>query len=54
MYVNGKTIPVATIPGTQRGGTQENGRGVNLSMIKLKYCKNFCKSLNVSPLQAQE
>jgi hypothetical protein len=45
MYINGKMIPVETIPGTGKGRTME---GVNSTMI---YCKNFGKCHNVSPVQ---
>jgi hypothetical protein len=44
MYVNGKTIPVETIPGMGAGIKE-----VNSSKIYLIHCENFCKYHNVSP-----
>jgi flavoprotein len=41
MYVNGKMIPIESIPGM--------GEGVNSSMIYLIYCKSFCRCHNVCP-----
>jgi hypothetical protein len=49
MYVNGKMIPVETIPGMGRGKRKENGGGVNSSMTYLIYCKKVCKCHNVAP-----
>jgi hypothetical protein len=46
MYVNGKLIPVQTIPGMGVGGYRKMMEGANSSMI---YCKNFCKCHNVPP-----
>jgi hypothetical protein len=48
MCVNGKMIPVETIPGMGERGIKENDGGVNSSMI---YCKNFCKCHNVPSAQ---
>jgi hypothetical protein len=48
MYVNGKMIPVETIPGMGGGRIKENGGGVNSSMIYLIHYKNFCKCHNLS------
>jgi hypothetical protein len=48
MYVNGKMIPVTTIPG-MGGGIKENGGGGNSIMLYLIYCKNFFKCHNVLP-----
>jgi hypothetical protein len=46
MYVNGKIVSVGTVTG-MGGRMKENGGGVNLSMIYVIYCKNFCKWHNV-------
>jgi hypothetical protein len=40
MYVNGKMIPVETVPGIMEG--------VNLSMMHLIHCKNLCGCHNLS------
>jgi hypothetical protein len=49
IYVNGKLVPVETIPEWGVGGIKENdGRG-ELSMIYLIYCKNFYKCHNIFP-----
>jgi hypothetical protein len=50
MYVNGKMIPVETVPGVGRVGMKVNGEGGEFSMKYLVYCKNFCKCHNVPPL----
>jgi hypothetical protein len=42
-----KMRPVETIPRMWRGRIQENGGGVNSSMIYLIYGKKFCKCHNV-------
>jgi hypothetical protein len=42
MYINGKNVPVETIPGLGGGGIKEEG--VNSSVI---YCENFCKCYDV-------
>jgi hypothetical protein len=52
MYVNGKVIPVQTIPGNEAGrgvGERRMVERVNSRMIHLKYCENFCKCHNVPP-----
>jgi hypothetical protein len=49
MYVNGKMMPVETIPGWGEEVKRRMVEGVNLSMIYLIYCKNFCKCHNVPP-----
>jgi translation initiation factor 2 beta subunit (eIF-2beta)/eIF-5 len=53
MYVNGKIIPVETIPAMEgEGRIKENGgmvERVNSSMIYLIYIKNFCKCHNIPP-----
>jgi hypothetical protein len=46
VYINGKMIPVETIPGMR--GIKENDGGMNLSMI---YCNNFCKCHKISLAQ---
>jgi hypothetical protein len=52
IYVNGKMRFVDTIPGMGRGRIKENdGGGLNSSMIYLIYCKNFCKCHNVPPVK---
>jgi hypothetical protein len=38
MYVNGKMIPVKTIPGKGEGEINEKGGGVNSSMMYLVNC----------------
>jgi hypothetical protein len=43
MYINGKRIPIETIPRMGGGGVKENGGGVNSSMMNLIHYKNFCK-----------
>jgi hypothetical protein len=43
-----KMRPVETIPGMGRGGIKANDGEVNSTMI---YCKNFCKSHSVPPIQ---
>jgi hypothetical protein len=48
MYVNGKMIPIETIPGNGGREIKENDRGGNSTMI---YFKNFCKCHNVPPAQ---
>jgi hypothetical protein len=51
MYVNGKIRPIETVPGM--GGGRDKGERlerVNLSMISLIYCNNFCKCHNALPL----
>jgi hypothetical protein len=54
MYVNGKKRPVETIPGmVVEGEIKENDEGVNLSMIYLIYCNNFCKYHNVQCTPSQ-
>jgi hypothetical protein len=40
MYINGKTIPVESIPGMGKKGCRRM-EGVNSSMIYLIYFKNF-------------
>jgi hypothetical protein len=47
MYVNGKVIPVETVPGM--GTVKENDGEVNSNMIYLKCYKNFYKCYNVPP-----
>jgi hypothetical protein len=48
MYVNGKMIPVETIPGTGiEGRIKEMVEQMNSSTIYLIYCKNFCKCHSV-------
>jgi hypothetical protein len=52
MHVNGKMIPVETIPGIRvRENKGEWWKGVNSSMIYLIHCKNFCKWHDVFPAQ---
>jgi hypothetical protein len=46
MYINGKKIPVKTIPGMGGGGIKE---GVNAIMTSLIYCKYISKCHNVPP-----
>jgi hypothetical protein len=48
MNENGKMRPVETIPRMGEGRIQEINGGMNSTM---KYCKNFCKCHNVSPVQ---
>jgi hypothetical protein len=48
MYENRKMRPVETIPGMRRGAIKKNDGEVNLTKI---YCKHFCKSHNVPPVQ---
>jgi hypothetical protein len=48
IYVNGKMIPVETIPGIGGRGIKEND-GVNSSIIYFLYCKSLCKCHNVPP-----
>jgi hypothetical protein len=48
MYVNGKMRPVETILEMGEGEERIMMEGVNSTMI---YCKNFCKNVNVSPVQ---
>jgi hypothetical protein len=44
MYVNGKMIPIETIPGMGEGYIKRRMmEGVNSSMIHLTYCKNVSK-----------
>jgi hypothetical protein len=43
MYVNGKMIPIETVP--RMGGGGAEGEWVNSSMIYLIHCKNFCKCI---------
>jgi hypothetical protein len=50
MCVNGKMIPIETIPGIGRGRIKENGGSGEFNMIYLLCCKNFCKCHNVSPV----
>jgi hypothetical protein len=47
MYVNGKMIPVLTVPGM--GEMEGYKRMVNSTMINLIYRKNFCRCHNVLP-----
>jgi hypothetical protein len=49
MYVKGKMISVKIIPEMEAGGVKENDGVLNLSMIYLIYCKNFCECPNVPP-----
>jgi hypothetical protein len=48
MYINGKMIPVETVPG-MGGGWRRMVEGVNSSMMYLIYYNNFCKCHNVPP-----
>jgi hypothetical protein len=43
MHVNGKMVPAETISGMVGVGIKENDGGVNLTMMHLISCKNFCK-----------
>jgi hypothetical protein len=43
MYVNGKMIPVETVPGMGGGEYRSMVEGVKSSMIYLIYCKNLYK-----------
>jgi hypothetical protein len=49
IYVNGKMIPVETVPGMGEEGKRKMVEGVNSIMTYLIYCKNFCKCCNVLP-----
>jgi hypothetical protein len=50
MYVNGKMIPVETIPGMgQRGRKRECWKGWIQVWLYLIYYNNFCKCHNVPP-----
>jgi hypothetical protein len=51
MYVNGKIIPVETIPGMGKKGIMRMVERMNSSMTYLIHCKNFCKCHNVPPTQ---
>jgi hypothetical protein len=47
MFINGKIIPLETVPVMGGGKMKENGGGVNSSMIYFICCKNFYKCNNV-------
>jgi hypothetical protein len=47
MYVNGKMIPVETIPGMRGRGIKENGRGGEFKYDI--FCIHFCKCYDVPP-----
>jgi hypothetical protein len=50
MNVSGKMIPVKTVLGIRgKGRIKDNGvcGEVNLNIIHLMYCKNFCKYHNI-------
>jgi hypothetical protein len=49
IYINGKSIPVETVPGMGGVEIKENDGGVNSSTIYLIYCKSFCYCHNVQP-----
>jgi hypothetical protein len=51
MYVNGKMMPVETIPGMDGGCKRRMVKGVNSSMIYMMHCKDICKYHNVPPTQ---
>jgi hypothetical protein len=50
MHENGNMRPVETPPSIGGRGVNKMIEMVNLSMIDLVYCKNFCKYHNVPPV----
>jgi hypothetical protein len=47
MYVNGKMIPVETIPGMVGRGIKENDGGGNIRIVYLIHFKNICNCYSV-------
>jgi hypothetical protein len=48
MYVNGKVIPVETIPGIEKGGIKENDEWGEFKLMYLIYYMNFSKCHDIS------
>jgi hypothetical protein len=49
MFVNGKTIPVQTIPGMGEGEQRKMVEELGSRMIFLIYCKSLCKCHSIPP-----